>query len=421
MNTENIHRAVRAAIRPLALVGTAALLVVSTGCGGGDNTSGNMFTPFPVPTSIVVADVNGDGQPDLVVATARVANNSNNAGYATVILGHAGPPITYATGVRYSTTGTDPSSVAAADLTGSGKLDLVIANFSSGSVSVFMHDPANPGAYLAATDVKTGGAPNQVVIGDLNGDGKPDLVLADLSATGNVIIDLQDPASPGHFLAATTLALGNPVSSVQIGDINGDGKPDIVAANYDTSGNNGRVSIYYQDPTNPGNFPQHVDFPAGARPESVKIADVNGDGLPDLVVADKGPGSDGTGVSGVSVLFQDPANPGTFLPPVTYATQPAAVDVAVADLDGNGTPDLVVANEGPSPTGSISVLIQDPANPGRFLAPASYAGLAEPLGVVIADLNNDGKPDIAVADGDNSAVLSQTSGGVFGPAEPVGN
>lgn len=425
MNAENIHRAVRAAIRPLALAGSGALLVVSTGCGGGDNSSsGNMFRAFPVPTSVTIADVNGDGAPDIVVATTVAVNNSNNSGYASVIIGHPGTQqVTYSSGVHYNITGTDPSSIAAGDLTGSGKVDLVIANFSSGSVSVFLHDPASAGTYLAGTDVKTGGAPNQVVIGDLNGDGKPDLALADFSTTGNVIIDLQDPANPGHFLAATTLALGNPITSVQIGDLNGDGKPDIVAANFDTSGNNGRVSIYYQDPTNPGSFPQHVNFPAGAQPQSVKIADVNGDGLPDLVVANQGPGSDGVGTVGVSVLIQDPANPGTFLPPVTYATPLGAVDVAVADLNGDGKPDLVVANLTPTPTGSISVLLQDPSNPGVFTGAATYLALGQPLGVAIADLNNDGKPDIAVADGNSVGVLTQNqvSAGAFGPEIEIGD
>src|SRR5256885_16760350 len=78
------------------------------------------------------------------------------------------------------------------------------SNFATGSVSVFMHG-ASPGTYQTAVSVTTGGQPNQVLIGDINGDGKPDLVLADDSATGGAIVLFQDPAHPGEFLAPTKL------------------------------------------------------------------------------------------------------------------------------------------------------------------------------------------------------------------------
>jgi hypothetical protein len=165
-----------------------------------------------------------------------------------------------------------------------------------------------------------------------------------------------------------------------------------------------------------------VSFPAGPQPQSVKIADMNGDGLPDLVVADFGPGGDNTGTAGVAILLQDSKNPGSFLAPVSYATLGGAVDVAVGDLDGDGKPDVVVANLNPPPTGSVAVLLQDPAHPGLLLAATNYAGFGEPIGVAIADLNHDGHPDIAVADGQSATVLMQvpTAPGTFAQAVQVG-
>ena len=99
------------------------------------------------------------------------------------------------------------------------------------------------------------------------------------------------------------------------------------------------------------------------------------------------------------------------------------MDVAVADLNGDGKPDLAVANLGPAPTGSVSVLLQDSARPGVFLTASSYAGFGEPLGVVIADLNGDGLPDIALADATSATVMLQipTAPGTFAAAVPVGN
>ena len=413
----NIHSHRR---RLLAAVGLGLLLGTLASCHYGSDYS---FPTIHVPNSIAIADVDGDGTPDLLLATTADQGNVQDPGFANVILGNHSSPGTFHTGVQYATTGNNPSSIAVVDLTHSGSLDLVVANSATGSVSVFVHG-ASPGTYQTAVNVATGGQPNQVVSGDITGNGKPALVLADASATGGVIVVFQDPANPGQFLAPMTLAVGaNSAAAVAIGDLNGDGAPDIVAATSDANGNNGAIYVFYQNATTRGTFLAPVTFPAGAQPQAVRIADVNGDGLPDIVVANLGPGADGTGSAGVSVLLQDAAHPGSFLAPVTYATQAEAVDVAVGDLNGDGKPDLVVANLGPAPTGSVSVLLQDPARPGVFLAAASYQGFGEPLAVAIGDLNGDGHPDIAVADGTSATVMLQiaTAPGTFAQAVQVGN
>ncbi len=415
----------------LSRVGTVAGVAFALGTLGSchDDSTPNLPPIIPTPNSIVVADVNGDGAPDLLVATTADQGYAQNPGYADVILNTPGSLGTFHAGVHYSTTGTNPSSIAVADLTGSGGLDLVIANFGSGSVSVFMQG-ATRGTFDAAADVPTGGQPNQVVSCDphaavpcdLTGNGKPSLVLADMSASGNAIVLLADPANPGKFLAPKNLSTGLTTPSVAVGDLNGDGAPDIVAATFDSSGNNGAVMIFYQNPHQPGTFQAPVSFPAGAQPQSVKIADVNGDGLPDIIVADFGPGSDGKGTAGVSVLLQDPAHPGSFLPPVTYVTAGESIDVAVDDLQGTKQMDLVVANLAPVNTGSVSVLLHDPQHPGAFLAATNYPALSQPLSVAIKDLNGDGHPDIAIADGPSAGVLLQNAGspGTFGPVTQVG-
>ena len=399
----------------LAVAGLAVALGALAGCH--DDSSPNLPPIIPVPNSIAVADVNGDGEPDLVVATTADQGYQQNPGYADVILNTSGSLGTFKPGVHYSTTGTNPSSIAVGNLTGSGGPDLVIANFGSGSVSVFMHEAS--GTYSNAVDWPTGGQPNQVVISDLAGTGNNDLVLADMSASGNVIVLMGD--GTGKFGTPTKLPTGLTTPSVAVGDL-GSGVPDIVAAVYDSSGNNGAVMVFYQDPQQRGTFPTQASSPAGAQPQSVKIADVNGDGLPDIIVANFGPGSDGAGTAGVSVLLQDKANPGKFLAPVPYATPGASIDVAVGDLDGDGKLDIVVANLAPNATGSVSVLLQDPtpANRGKFLAATNYAALGQPLSVVLADLNKDGHLDIAIADGPSAGVLMNQGAGTFGPATQVG-
>jgi hypothetical protein len=423
----------RAAGAGAGFLGSAAVvLLVLSGCGYGHHYGCYGCQPGPpqslnTPDSIAIADVNGDGVPDLLVSTesasqGTVAGSSNVPGFANVILGNKASPGTFLAGVSYATTGYDPSSIAAADLTGAGSIDMVIANYGSGSVSVYLPG-TTPGTFAPAVNVVTGGQPNQVVIGDLNGDGKPDLAVADLSPNGNVIVLLQNPAAPGTFLAPVDLSTDNYTSGVAIGDLNGDGKADIVAATYDTNGNNGAVDIFFQNPATPGAFLTPVSYPAGAQPQAVRIADVNGDGLPDIIVANYGPGSDGAGMSGVTVLLQDAAHPGTFLPPVSYPTPFGAVDVAVADLNGDGRPDLAVACQGPAPTGAVAVLLQSSTQAGVFTPAAVYPGYGHPLGLAIADLTGDGHPDIAVADGPSATVLFQVANqpGVFQNPVIVGN
>jgi FG-GAP-like repeat len=394
--------------RVAAGMAVAASLLAS--CGGNDNW---YYAPVNVPNSVAIADLTGNGVMDLAVATTSYQGYADNPGFANVILNSASSPGTFATGVQYPTTNLDPSSIAVADLTDAGALDMVVAN-AYGSVTIYMHG-STPGTFMAGVDVPTGGSPNQVVIGDVNGDGVPDLVLADLF--GSVIILLQDPAHPGQFLSPVSLPTATSASSVALADLNGDGAVDIVAAGTDAYGNGGAY-VFFQVAATPGTFLTPVTVPAGAAPQSVKAADMNGDGLIDLVVADYGNPNGG----GVSVVLQDPAHAGSFLAAVTYATPGASIDVAAGFLTTPGSNDVVVANLAPGGTGSVSVLLHDPAHPGALLAATNYAGFGQPLGVALGDLNGDGRLDIAVADGTSATVMIQSASqpGTFSQATQVG-
>lgn len=136
---------------------------------------------------------------------------------------------------------------------------------------------------------------------------------------------------------------------------------------------------------------------------SIASADLNGDGRLDIAMScaylSGPPPHPGYAV----VLLQNPVPADGFSPPVRHDTGNDPDFLLVGDIDGDGKPDLVVADQTPSAKGegtnSISVLLQDPGNPGVFLPAANYPGISQPLSVAIADLNGDGNADIAVADG----------------------
>jgi hypothetical protein len=207
-----------------------------------------------------------------------------------------------------------------------------------------------------------------------------------------------------------SLPVGGVPTAVAMADLNGDGLLDLAVA---TSGN--LVSVLLQNPASPGTFLPHVDYTVGSNPVSVKAVPFTG-GLPDLVVANYGTDLAPT-TQGLSVLLHDPANAGAFLAAASYSTGDyGSCSVAVGDLNGDGRPDIAVANYGlPATPGSVSVLLQDPANPGKFLAPSLYPGITGPSFVAIGDLNGNGLNDLAIADG-GMVVRFQVVGqpGVFG-------
>jgi uncharacterized repeat protein (TIGR01451 family) len=356
------------------------------------------YSVDPNPASIAVADLNGDGKPDLVVA-----NESSSE--ASVLLGNGDG--TFRLAGRFAVDGL-ALSVAVADLNGDNKPDLVVANTLSGGsneVSVLLGN--GDGSFRSAVNYRAGlgvdGAPGSVAVGDLNGDGKQDVVISNEGST-NISVLLGN--GDGTLRPAVSYGVGRggdgaPVA-VAVSDLNRDGKPDIITANRRTNDVSVLLGI------GNGTFQPAIDYPADVSPFGVAVSDLNGDGKPDLVVANELSND-------VSVLIGN--GDGSFQPPVNYGTGNFPITVAVGDLNGDGKPDLVVAHlvSTISPTfalsNDVSVLIGN--GDGTFQPAVSYrvgSGLG-PNSVTIADLNGDGRPDLAIADFFSSdiAVLLNTT------------
>ncbi len=396
----------RHAARLLLILPALAL----TSCGGGFGTL------LLVPNAVVVSDVNGDGALDVAVATAQIDETgiTQKPGLLEIIENSKGTPGTFSPAVGYATTDAPPSGLATGDLSGTGTHDFVVANLNAGTLSVFMETSPTSGVYGGAISIAVGGQPNDVQIADIDGDGLPDLIVAD--NLGKVEYILQQTGHPGTFLPAVTLPIDNPAIdaegvgyvargiSVAVGDLNGDGVPDLAVTSFDVNGDLGQVTIYFQDPTHRGTFlPTPTNIAALGEPSQIRIADVNQDGANDLVIALQGLGANsgyvtGENNAGAMVILQNLGAPGTFGTPALYASTYGLISIAVADLNGDGRPDIAMVGLYPLGTGSVVTFMQDPANPGQYLAATGLTGSGQPVSIVIGDLNNDGLPDLVTAD-----------------------
>jgi len=378
-------------------------LTLCVACGGGGGGS-DIITPFTINNAIATGDLNGDGEFDLALVTTYIAGPPPHPGHVAVYLQDPANPGTFFSAVNY-TVGSDPWHIAIADLNSDGKLDIVVANTNSNDVSVLLHDTTYSDSFRAAINYTSGSYTNFVAIGDLNGDGRPDIAAA---INEGVCILFQHPVNTGAFLPAIRLSLPSGTSSVAIGDLNRDGRPDLVATTSDN------IYVFTQDPTLPGIFLSAATYAAGPRASSVVIHDIDSDGLADMVVVNAGDSSSG-GNSRISIYFQDQGNPGQFHDATNYPSANGSRSVAVSDFNGDGRPDLAVAAvvySSQSP-GVVQVFIQDSASPGKFLLPQSYGAGYTPQSIASRDLNGDGKLDLVSNDGPMILIQKPAQPGKF--------
>ena len=362
---------------------------------------------FDHPIAVAVGDFNADGLQDLAVA-----NHDSNT--VSVLLGVGNGDFQEAPQSPIAV-GTTPVWIAVGDFNGDGKPDLAVANVNSDTVSVLLGN--GDGTFQAAQTFAVGDGPTSVTAGDFNRDGVQDLATGNwFSGDVSVLLGIGNRT----FEQPASLPSGVSVISPVVGDFDGDGKLDLAVANY----SNNNISVFWGNGDGTFQQPPLIVPSGGALPNGVVVGDFDGDHKLDLAVANSGnPNLIPPDPGNVAVLLGNGDR--TFQAPQTYAVGHTPLTVAVGDFDGDRVPDLAVANFGDSDPkvgdpGNVAVLLGN--GDGTFQAPQPFAVGTNPQFVAVGDFNGDRVDDLAVANfGDKtvSVLLNATVKGPTITTQPV--
>ena len=356
------------------------------------------FASGAMPTGICASDFDGDGKPDIAIANDSSATNTLSILRNTSVAGKLsfGPRQAIPAGIM-------PDAIASGDFDGDGKPDLVVINGQSDSLFVYANNSISGTiAFGAKTGYYSGAGCSHVAIADINGDGRPDLAVADGAA--NSISVYINTSSSGiiSFAPRVSFAAGASAIYVVAGDLNGDGKPDIAVVNNSSN----TLSVYINRGGKDSLSFARTDYATNTGPVGVAAGDLNGDGRPDLVVSNS--------TTACISVFKNAGNDSFAARTDRFLAQTGNIDltgVAIADLNGDGRPDVLVTRNSSL---IVAVLKGQDTTTGdiSLAAEQNYTTGYLPTRIATADIDGDGKPDVIITNtfGNTISILRNAAG-----------
>jgi hypothetical protein len=377
------------------------------------------FHPFTVaagdsPVHVSMGDMEGNGKLDFVAAnlySSTVGVYLNQSANSILDPNSVGFPRTYPTGPA-------PFYMALADIDGSGSRDIITANTENDTISLIPNVPAGVFVLASPLHLRTGQLPIAIATGDLDKDGRLDIVVANHESDSITIFrQVFNPfqAPPAMPFQVTELPVGNGPHNVVIGDVDGDGRSDIIVANYQTA----TMAVLRNLATGPGittnSFAPAVHFPRGGN--CLALGDLDGDGRSDIVI--------GNWNTQTISVFRNVASPGaitlgSLAAPVDFAMENNPHTIALSDLDGDGRVEIAVVGE----LSSYMSIFKNVSTPGTltensFLPRVDFSSGWNAVGVAAGDLDNDGRPELVFANAyDDNLTVYRNRTAEIGTNEP---
>jgi hypothetical protein len=352
------------------------------------------FTGFNLPAgdlpmNVSIGDMEGNGKLDFVALNhfdSTVGVYLNHSTNFTLAPEHFGPPRIYPTGPL-------PYHMALANVDGAGGIDVITANRGDNTISLLRNTPAGIFAFAPGVSFPTGQDPVGLATGDLDKDGRVDIVVANNDSDSITI--LRQTSNPGLGTNAPSfdileLPVGDGPHNVVIADIDGDSRPDIAVANYHANTLSILRNLTTGPGIGPGSFAPGVTFAPGGN--CIAFGDLDGDGRGDLAIAEWN--------TQVLALYRNVSSPGTIAlsEPATFEIGNKPYTIAISDLDGDARVDLSLVGQLPS----FMCIFKNRATPGvlntnSFAPRVDFPSGWNAVGLSAGDLNGDGRPDLVFA------------------------